>query len=90
MERLHVIYKGLVQGVWFRANCRKKALDLGLMGWVRNLPDGTVESVAEGSKEDLLELVRWCSNDQPYAKVRGTEVRWEKYEGKFEGFNIVR
>ncbi|MBN1538646.1 MAG: acylphosphatase [Candidatus Thermoplasmatota archaeon] len=90
MERLHVIYKGIVQGVWFRANCRKKAIELGLVGWVRNLPDGSVESVAEGSRENLQKLLKWCSNDQPHARVREADARWEKYLGEFEGFSIIR
>ncbi|MBN1389902.1 MAG: acylphosphatase [Candidatus Thermoplasmatota archaeon] len=89
MDRMRVIYKGKVQGVWFRAHCQKKAIELGLVGWVRNLPDGTVESVAEGDIRDLQELLRWCSNDQPIARVTGTEVTFEPSRREFGEFRIV-
>ncbi|MCD6383946.1 MAG: acylphosphatase, partial [Thermoplasmata archaeon] len=45
--RAHVFFYGRVQGVFFRANCQRKAMELGVSGWVRNLPDGSVEAVME-------------------------------------------
>ena len=90
MERLHVIYHGKVQGVWFRANCQRNAMDLGLTGWVRNLPDGTVEEFAEGERERLEEHLNWCRNKQPYARVSEVKVGWGPATGEFSGFSIIR
>ncbi|MGA1848620.1 MAG: acylphosphatase [Thermoplasmatota archaeon] len=90
MERVHVIFRGRVQGVWFRANCQKKAVSLDLKGWVKNLPDGTVECVAEGPRKDLELFVEWCSNNQPMAKVTGTDLYWEVQTGEFREFRIIR
>ncbi|MFW3146138.1 MAG: acylphosphatase [Thermoplasmatota archaeon] len=90
MRRMHVIYHGRVQGVFFRANCQKKAVELGLTGWVKNLPDGTVESVAEGSEDKLQDLLHWCANSQPMAKVSEAKVEWLRATGEFEHFVIIR
>ncbi len=49
-KRVHMIIKGRVQGVWFRESTRREAVSLGIKGWVRNLPDGTVEVLAEGGE----------------------------------------
>lgn len=90
MKRMHVIYQGKVQGVFFRSNCQKKAVELGLTGWVRNLPDGTVESVAEGSESRLKDLLQWCTREQPHARVTDTDVEWDTATGEFEHFRILR
>lgn len=90
MDRLHMIFHGRVQGVWFRANCQKKAIELGLNGWVMNLPDGNVEVVIEGDKEKVEEHLHWCQNHQPYAKVTDVEVEWETATGEFLSFTIKR
>ncbi|MGA1820721.1 MAG: acylphosphatase [Thermoplasmatota archaeon] len=90
MERLHVVYRGRVQGVWFRANCQKKAVELGAVGWVRNMPDGSVESVAEGDRGNLEKLLDWNAHQQPMARVTSTEVIWEKPTGEFRDFRIIR
>lgn len=90
MERLHVIYRGKVQGVWFRANCQRNAIDLGLTGWVKNLPDRTVESVVEGERSKLEKHLNWCREKQPYARVEDAEVEWSPATGEFSGFSILR
>ena len=53
---VHLIAHGKVQGVWYRAGAREKALQLGLCGWAKNCPDGTVEIHAEGEKKSLSSL----------------------------------
>ncbi|MFQ5837228.1 MAG: acylphosphatase [Thermoplasmata archaeon] len=88
--RAHVIFLGRVQGVFFRDNTRRKAEELGVVGWVRNLRDGSVEAVLEGSKDRVEELVDWCRTRQPYARVTEAKVSWEDYEGEFEDFFIRR
>lgn len=63
--------RGLVQGVGYRASCQRRAEDLGLSGWVRNRPDGSVEVEAEGSPQQLAELLLWCERGPLGAQVNG-------------------
>ena len=88
--RAHVIFRGRVQGVFFRANTCSKARELGVSGWVRNLIDGTVEALFEGEKESVEKVIEWCANDQPYAKVSDMDVDWEDYRGEFTSFEVRR
>jgi acylphosphatase len=88
--RAHVIFKGKVQGVWFRANTQQKAVELGVNGWVRNLNDGSVEAVFEGEKSLVEEVIDWCSHHQPYARVTEAEVHWESARNEFNKFEIKR
>ncbi|QPK62804.1 acylphosphatase [Methylomonas sp. LL1] len=66
---LHIIVKGRVQGVYFRAYTQKQAVKLNLSGFVRNLPNGDVEIVAHGESEDLQKLITWCHKGPILAKV---------------------
>ncbi len=86
--RAHIVYHGKVQGVNFRANCRSNAILMGLKGWVRNLSDGSVESVIEGEKRALEEHISWNRTEQPHAEVTAIDVRWERAEGMPEGFHV--
>lgn len=86
--RAHVIFKGRVQGVFFRANTKKKADDLRLNGWIRNLQDGSVEAVFEGKKEEIEALIEWCRKHQPYAVVDDVKIEWKKCRKEFNRFEI--
>jgi acylphosphatase len=90
MERLraHVIVHGLVQGVWFRASMRDEALRLGVSGWVRNLPDGSVEAVFEGGKKKVEEIVGWCHRGPSGAEVSKVDIFWERDRAEFSYFDI--
>lgn len=88
--RIHVLVSGEVQGVFFRESTRKFACDLGVAGWVRNLPSGMVEVVAEGRKPLLDRLVEFCQKGPDAAKVGETLVEWEKYIGDLQGFCVKR
>lgn len=79
--RKHVFVSGKVQGVTFRASTRKKARELGVGGWVRNLPDGRVEAVFEGKDEDVEELIKWCHSGPSLADVEDVEVKEEEPVG---------
>jgi acylphosphatase len=87
-ERLHFFVFGLVQGVFYRASAKEKADELGVFGWVRNLPNGGVECVAEGEKETLVQFLRWARMGSECAAVEKIDVKWEKVTGEFSGFKI--
>jgi len=86
--RAHVIIHGRVQGVWFRQNTKDEALRLGVRGWVRNLPDRTVEAVFEGGKKKVEELVGWCHRGPSGAEVTSVDIAWERPRGEFTHFDI--
>ncbi len=86
--RGRVIVHGIVQGVFFRASTRDEARRLGVGGWVRNLPDGTVEALFEGETKKVEEIVGWCHTGPPGARVTRVEVAWESYQGEFPQFEI--
>ena len=86
--RASVNFKGKVQGVFFRANTRDFAGQVGVFGWVRNLPDGSVEAVFEGDKEKIIKLIALCKTRQPHALVTEADVTWEEYKGEFQKFEV--
>ncbi|MFE3324606.1 acylphosphatase [Streptomyces sp. NPDC059176] len=88
MVRKRVIVSGVVQGVFFRDTCRRTAEERGVSGWVRNLPNGSVEAVFEGEPEDVERTVEWARQGPPAAVVEQVEVRSEEPEG-LSGF-VVR
>ena len=65
---VHIVVHGSVQGVFFRASTQSQASEHSLTGWVRNLPDGTVEIHAEGEKESLDRFIEWCRQGPPAGK----------------------
>ena len=87
MYRAHVWISGKVQGVWFRAHTEKKAYQTGIAGWVRNLPDGRVEAVFQGSHEAVAVMIDWCHQGSPSAQVDNVAVVWEDPE-ELTDFNI--
>ncbi|MCD6381942.1 MAG: acylphosphatase [Candidatus Aenigmarchaeota archaeon] len=88
MRRVHVFISGKVQGVFFRAYTKKKADELGVTGWVRNLSDGRVEAVFEGPDEKIEEIIKWCWKGSPYSQVENVETIEEKYKEEFKIFEI--
>lgn len=78
---------GKVQGVFFRAATRKRAIDLGLTGWVCNLSDGRVEILASGRRSSMEEFETWLWQGPELAVVKHVEVRLENYQ-HFEKFTI--
>lgn len=86
--RVRIVVSGRVQGVFFRASTRSAARRLDLAGWVRNREDGSVEITAEGERDNLNELVRWCRKGPEDARVDEVEVEWEEDLSEFEAFTI--
>lgn len=87
--RAHVVISGRVQGVFFRAETMKAAERIGVSGWVRNQPDGTVEAVFEGSSLAVDQALDWCWKGSPMSQVADVAVEWETPSGDFKGFNIT-
>jgi len=90
MRRTHVYVSGTVQGVFFRHYTRERALELGITGWVRNLPDGRVEAVFEGEDEAVGEMIAFCRTGPSGADVTGVEIKEENWTGEFKGFVVKR
>ena len=86
--RAHVIFHGRVQGVWFRASTRDIAVREGVRGWVRNLPDGTVEAVLEGSDEAVAKVLTQCRNMPSPARVDSMDVERSPSKEEFSGFKV--
>jgi acylphosphatase len=78
-----------VQGVWFRESTKARAEALGLAGWVRNVPDGSVEAVFEGLPDAVAAAVAWCADGSPSAEVMEIQARAEPAEG-LSGFAVRR
>jgi len=87
-KRWKMVISGKVQGVYYRASTEKEANRLGLGGYARNLPDGRVEVIAEGSPEELQQLHKWCQEGPPAAKVTGIEVEEQRANGEFHNFGV--
>ena len=85
--RRRVLVSGLVQNVWFRATTARHAVRVGVDGWVRNLPDGRVEAVLEGTPEAVNEAIEFCSRGPELARVDRIEVIEESPE-HLQGFQI--
>lgn len=82
--------QGVVQGVGFRYNTQIEAEQLGLTGYVKNLPDGTVEIVAEGPTAALHQLTEWARKGPPAARVKQVDITYESANGEFGRFSIAR
>lgn len=89
-RRVSLRIKGRVQGVFFRESARQRAFQLGVRGWVKNLPDGDVAALAEGPRGQVDELVDWCRKGPPAARVEQVLVQDEEPRGDLSPFAVVR
>ena len=88
MRRAIIHIFGKVHGVFFRQNTLNKANQLGLKGYVKNLDDGSVEIIAEGSEEQIDELVGFFRSNPGEAEVENLVIRYELYKSEFDKFEI--
>lgn len=88
-KRVHLVVRGRVQGVFFRAATQREARRLGLTGWVKNRTDGSIEMLAEGEEEAVKELSGWAYHGPSAARVDHVDVRWRGYTGEFYEFAIL-
>ncbi|OIP33495.1 MAG: acylphosphatase [Deltaproteobacteria bacterium CG12_big_fil_rev_8_21_14_0_65_43_10] len=87
--RAHVLVKGRVQGVYFRAETQHEARRLGVNGWVKNLRDRSVEAVFEGEEDRVKSMIKWCNHGPAGAIVTDISIDWQDYKGEFNGFSIT-
>jgi len=88
MKQVRIIVSGRVQGVYFRAHTEEVGRRLMLNGFVRNLPDGNVEVVAQGREKELNELIEFCHNGPPASKVDKVDIKYEEIKERFVGFEV--
>ena len=74
MRTVHLIVKGKVQGVYYRASTKARSDGLGMGGWVKNTREGHVEIVATGNDYAISEFTRWCRMGPPHATVSAVEI----------------
>ena len=84
-----IYISGFVQGIGFRYFVRANAKRLKLTGWVRNLPDGRVEALTQGSKEAIEKLVKFCEKGPFMSNVKSVQVEWGTGEEKFIDFKTI-
>jgi len=89
MPTIHLLVKGNVQGVFYRATAKKVADKLKLTGWIKNTKEGDVEITATGSEEQLNEFIKWCKKGPDKAEVEVVIIRDEP-EKYFTEFEIIR
>ena len=83
-----LLISGTVQGVGYRWSCQRAAKGIGVTGWVRNLPDGRVEAVAQGTKEQVDQFIQWCYRGPAEARVTEIALSTEETAGDFQDFGI--
>jgi acylphosphatase len=88
LASLQATVHGRVQGVFFRAFVAGWARDLGLVGYVCNLPGGAVEARAEGERQQLEKLVGYLKVGPPAARVDKVVTVWSEYTGDYAGFGV--
>lgn len=89
LKQVQLFVRGRVQGVYFRAATQRESRRLGIMGWVKNRSDGSVEILAEGEEDQLKELIAWANRGPSAARVERVDVRWRSYSGDYFDFRIV-
>jgi acylphosphatase len=88
-QRIRILIKGKVQGVFFRQALKVTAKKNNVSGWVRNLSDGKVEAIIEGDDENVSAVVEWCHAGPANARVEDVEIKNEKFVGAFSKFDVL-
>lgn len=90
MKQVYLLISGYVQDVGFRFWLRATAQKLGIVGWVRNRGDGSVEAECQGKEEALKTLIKMCKTGSQVAEVKNVEVVWKTLNDTFTAFEIRR
>lgn len=79
---------GHVQGVFYRQSTKETAVRLGLTGWAKNCPDGSVEVIFEGEREAVDAAIEWCRQGPAAAHVTEVAVAWHDFKDEYPGFGV--
>jgi len=88
--RIHLIVKGKVQGVGYRNNAKRRADQLGLRGWIKNLSNGSVEIIAQGSEKKIEEFVAWCQKGPIISTVEEVQIEKQEPDTDFWDFKVIK
>lgn len=88
VKKVHLTIQGRVQGVFFRVSAKEQADRLKLTGWVRNLPEGSVEVQVEGTEDKLDDFINWCYKGPPNASVTNVDLEYLQPSGDMTSFSI--
>ena len=88
-QRLRLFVTGRVQGVFFRQSLKAKSIQNNIFGWVKNLEDGRVECILEGTEENISVLVQWAHNGPANSIVENVEIHDEKFDNEFIKFDVL-
>jgi acylphosphatase len=86
--KVELTVRGRVQGVFYRQSTVETANRLGLTGWVKNCPDGSVAAVFEGERAAVGQAIAWCRQGPPAAEVTDLKETWLDFEGEFSSFEV--
>ncbi len=87
--QIHIVFKGIVQGVGFRERTRRMAKSLNIKGWIKNNPDGSVEAIFQGPPDSVERLINFCETEIPDAIVSDKKIDYME-EDDFDNFKIIR
>lgn len=88
MKDAHVMIRGFVQGVGYRQFVKKHARELGLTGWVRNLPDQSVEALLQGDEKAIEKTLALCKKGPFLSEVEEVDAVWEEQKEVFPDFSL--
>ena len=88
MQQAHVFIEGRVQGVGFRHFAQVNAEEIGIYGWVKNLPDGRVEAVFAGPMDHIREMVNRCEQGPGASRVDNLDVEVEEADEDYDSFEV--
>jgi len=88
--RVHIFVEGRVQGVFFRQNMKKKAKELQINGWVKNLADKRVEMLLEGKNSRIKDIMSWLKESPGFCRVDKIDIQKEEYKNEFSAFKIKK
>ena len=89
MKTVHLLIKGKVQGVFYRATAKVIAHEIGLKGWIKNTQEGNVEAIVSGDAEQVEKFIQWCRQGPARAEVTDIIITDKEYE-QFEEFKVIR
>lgn len=89
MKQVHLLIAGFVQGIGFRQFIKHEARKRGVAGWVRNLPNGTVEALLQAKKPILDEMITFCKKGPMSTQVKDVAIEWQEAASQYSDFSII-